>query len=123
VAALHTTVNMVVVLAVVVVATEATTRTVATARGTKHCPTVVDATIPVPATLKAPAKVPATCSGKSEVPATKLGAAILPGNKSCERKCKFWQLQESHPSFLTFLCFLRGLRSFVRASTDNVERN
>jgi hypothetical protein len=51
---------MVVVLAMVV----------ATARGTKHCPTVAEATVHVLATMLAAAEVPAM-SSKTEGPATR----------------------------------------------------
>jgi hypothetical protein len=88
VAALHPTVTTGVVP--VVVAVENTTRAVATARGSKWCHAVVEATILVMATLKAAAKVPAeisaTWSGTAESPATKIGVAMLPGNKSCKGK-------------------------------------
>jgi hypothetical protein len=91
--ALHTTVNMVAVLAVVVAAT---------VRGTKHCHSVADVTIPVLATLKAPTKVPATCNGKSEGPVTKNGSGHTPWRQSVQKK-KQVPAVAGKPSFLSHL--------------------
>jgi hypothetical protein len=75
--------NAVVVLAMVVVASEATTRAVATERGTKHCLAVAETTVPILATLLTPAEtpvvVPATRS-KSEGPTRKMRVA-MPRNR------------------------------------------
>jgi hypothetical protein len=79
-------VNMVVVLAMIVA--EATTRAVAMARDTKHCPAVAEATIPIPATLLAAAESSATSTNsKTEDPAAmSIKATVLSCHKTSKSK-------------------------------------
>jgi hypothetical protein len=81
-------VNMVVVMAMIVAAAEATTGAVATTRSTKHCPAVAEATIPIPATLLAAAESSATSTNsKTEDPAAmSIKATVLSCHKTSKSK-------------------------------------
>jgi hypothetical protein len=92
---------MVVMLPMVVAAAEATTRAVATARDTKYCSAVAEATVHALVAVEVPAEVPAA-SSKTEGPmATSMESALLSYHKTSEGKSQRWQ--GIHP-FLTFLC-------------------